>query len=412
MSTEKFFNPGRAAGLIPEVDVARQAVDSLGGYAYQALVSTRAWLDLDDESVLVLEIAEDYALIAKQAIEAVQVKSTRKSGLVTLNSESVRKAVAGFVNLVERNPDREVRLRFLTTSEIGQERAMVDRPGSLPGLEYWRKVAAEADCGPLRKILESEKFPRVVREYCRARDDAALRSDLIRRIQWDCGTADFETVRRELEGGLIVLGRDKFGLSSSEVRRLADSLVYRVLEKSIADAPEKRILTRAELYDAMEAAALISVPQAVYNRLVRRTLSLSEGLSAEASAEQPVSDSGPSWLLDGAALGTPNRMIAREAVEGVVKDAWTNIGAAVVVGPSGSGKSILCRAVVASAVDGFFIVDFRDTRPDEARERLNDLFARVGALPSSTVILEDLNCLDDVKVALGLTSKPPHDSSD
>ena len=402
MSTEKLFNLGRISGLIPEVDAARQAVNSLRGYAYQALVSTLAWLDLDGEGVLVLEIAEDYAVIAKQAIDAVQVKHTKKSSQVTLNSDSVKKAVAGFVDLVKRNPDREVRLRFLTTSDIGQERAMVDRPGSLPGLEYWRKVAAGADCGPLREILESEKFPGIVRAFCRARDDAALRSDLIRRIQWDCGTADFETVRRELEGGLIVLGRDKFGLSSSEVRPLADSLVYRVLQKSIMDAPEKRILTRADLYEYMDAAAQISVPRTVLNRLVGMVSSLPGGLSGGASAEQPFSDSGPSWLLDGAALGTPNRMIAREAVEGVVKNALMNTGAAVIVGPSGSGKSILCRAVVASLVDGFSIADFRDTTPDEARERLNALFARVGVLPSSTVILEDLNDLDNARVALGM----------
>ena len=77
------------------------------------------------------------------------------------------------------------------------------------------------------------------------------------------------------------------------------------------------------------------------------------------------------------------------------------IGAAVIVGPSGSGKSILCRAVVASLADGFSIADFRDTTPDEAFERLNALFARVGVLPSSTVILEDLNDLDNARVALG-----------
>ena len=402
MSSERLFNPGRVGELIPEVDVARQAVYSLGGYAYQVLVSTLAWLDLDSEHHLTLEIAEDYATVAKQAIDAVQVKETKNSGPVTLNSDSVRKTIVGFVDLVEKNRDRKVHLRFLTTSEIGRERAMVDRPGSLPGLEYWRKAAAGADCGPLREILESEKFPETVREFCRARDDDALRGDLIRRIEWDCGTADFRTVRRELEDRLIVLGRERFELSSFEARQLADSLVYKVLQKSIADAPEERILTRGDLYEATEAAALISVPRSVFTGLAKRALSLSKGLTGEASAEQPVSDSGPSWLLDEAGLGVPNRMIAREVVEGVVKDSLLNVGAAVVVGSSGSGKSILCRAVVASLVNGLCMVDFRETSPDEARERVNALFTRVGALRSSTVILEDINCLDHAKVSLGM----------
>lgn len=402
MSTQKFFNPGPAGGLIPDVDAARQAVNSLGGYAYQALISTLAWIDLDGESDLVLEIAEDYAVLAKQAIDAVQVKHSRISRPVTLNSDSVRKAIAGFVDLAEKNPDREIRLRFLTTSEIGQEKAMADRPASLPGLEYWRQVAAGAAVEPIREILESDRFPESVREFCKARDDAELRNDLIARIEWDCGTADFDTVRRELDRRLFVLGSEKYGLSSTEARQLADSLVYKVLQQSIADAPEKRVLTRADLYESMDAAAQISLPRPVFNSLVRRASSLSETLSGEAGAEQPFSDSGPSWLLDGGALGTPNRMMAREAVEGVVNDALVDNGTAVIVGPSGSGKSILCRAVVASLADGFSIADFRDTTPDEARERLNALFARVGALPSSTVILEDLNYLDNAKVALGM----------
>ena len=402
MSSEKLFNPGRIGELIPEVDVARQAVNSLGGYAYQALISTLAWLDLDSEHHLVLEIAEDYATVAKQAIDAVQVKDTKSSGTVTLNSDSVRKAIVGFVDLVDRNPEREINFRFLTTSEIGRERVIADRPGSLPGLEYWRKVAAGADCGPLRKLLESEKFPWTVREFCRARDDAALRRDLIRRIEWDCGNADFKAVRRDLEDRLIVLGRDRFELSSFEARQLADSLVYKVLQKSIADAPEERILTRADLYEAMESAALISMPRSSYTRMVNSALSLSERLTGEASVEQPVSDSGPSWLLDGAELGVPDRMLAREVVEGVVKDALINAGAAIVVGPSGCGKSILCRAVVDSLGGGCCIVDFRDTSPDVARERVNGLFARVGALQSSTVIVEDINSLDNEMVALGM----------
>ena len=78
MSTEKLFNPGRAGELIPEVDVARQAVNSLGGYAYQALVSTLAWLDLKGEHGLILEIAEDYAVVAKQAINAGSSKTCKQ----------------------------------------------------------------------------------------------------------------------------------------------------------------------------------------------------------------------------------------------------------------------------------------------------------------------------------------------
>ena len=403
MSREELFSPGRTGDVIPEGDVARQAVRCIGGYAYQAVISTHAWLDLDGESRLLLEIAEDYAVMARKAIRVVQVKDTRGSGTVTLNSPGVIKAVAAFVDLVEGNPDVSVQLRFLTTSGIGLERAEVDRPAGLSGLEYWRDVAAGAECGPLRKILESEKFPECVREFCRARDDAALRRELIRKIDWDCGAGDFDTARSDLEDRLIVLGRDKFGLSASEARRLVDPLVYRVLEKSTANAAQDRVLTRADLYTAIDSATRISLPRAAVDELSRHAGELSEALGGGQGAEMPFSSTGPSWLLDGASLPILEGMIARKDLEGVAGTALDNFKSVVLVGGGGLGKSILARTVVSAQVEGFFVVDFRDTTSSEARDRLNMLYARVGALPSSALILEDLNCLDDANVALAVS---------
>jgi hypothetical protein len=76
-------------GLVPQGDVARQAVDSLRGYVYQVTAAALTWLDLDDYGRLFLEVAEDYAVVAKSSIDAVQVKDTAASGTVTLNMNSV-----------------------------------------------------------------------------------------------------------------------------------------------------------------------------------------------------------------------------------------------------------------------------------------------------------------------------------
>ena len=116
---------------------ARQAVDAIRGYEYQILAATLAWVDLDQDGLLYLEVAEDYATAVGPAFEAVQVKDTRSSGSVTLNTPAVREAIESFVDLTERNPDSQVQLRFFTTSQIGLERAAKDRPGGLPGLIYW-----------------------------------------------------------------------------------------------------------------------------------------------------------------------------------------------------------------------------------------------------------------------------------
>ena len=174
MNTNDLFNPGPSSAIIPEGDAARQAVHSLRGYAYQALVTALAWVDISEHDRLFLEVAEDYALIAKRALNAVQIKDTEISGSVTLNSESICKAVAAFVDLVERNPDIPVNLRFWTTSEIGIERDRADRPAGIAGLKYWEKVAAGANVSPLRSILESKRFPESVRKFSKSRNPSGL----------------------------------------------------------------------------------------------------------------------------------------------------------------------------------------------------------------------------------------------
>ena len=402
MNSHDLFNAGPSAGLAPQADTARQAVDSLRGYAYQVLATALAWIDIGEKNRLFLEVAEDYAIIAKQALDAVQVKDTENSGSITLNSASVRNAVAAFVDLTERNPAIQVDFRFFTTSEIGTEQAIADRPGDMAGLKYWRKVAAGADPSPLRKILESNRFPESVRAFSKARDDAALRHDLIGRIHWDCGKPDFSTLRQELEERLVVVGRDRFNLPAPEARRLADFLVYRVLEKSIVDTPQDRVLTRASLYDAIDVATRTSIPRASIDNLAQLTSGLAGALSGGLGTGNPLSVTETGWLIDGATLPGPQGMIARSAVESAVADALDNSGVGVLVGGSGLGKSIVSRVVAVARAGTFFIVDFRNTDANETRRRLDMVFARIGGLPPSALILEDLNYIDDRRVTLSL----------
>ena len=403
MNPHDLFNAGTAADIVPKGDTARQAVDSLRGYAYQVLATALAWLDIDENGRLFLEVAEDYAIIAKQALSAVQVKDTERSRSITLNSPSVRNAVAAFVDLTERNPAIQVDLRFFTTSEIGTEQAIADRPAGRAGLEYWRKVAAGAENpSPLRAILESDRFHESVRTFSKNRNDTELCRDLIKRIHWDCGKPDFPALRQELEERLIVVGRDRFHLPAPEARRLADFLVYRVLEKSIVETPQDRVLTRAGLYSEIDTATRISLPRASIDDLAQHTSGLAGALGGGLGTGNPLSVTETGWLIDGTTLPAPQGMIARSTVESAVADALDNSGVSILVGGSGLGKSIVSRAVAVALASTFFIVDFRNTDADKTRRRLDMVFARVGGLPPSTLILEDLNHIDDTRVTSSL----------
>ena len=402
MIAEYFSDINTATDSVPQGDRARQAVDSLRGYAYQILATTLAWLNLDENDQLHIEVAEDYAVIAEQTLNAVQIKDTKKSRSVTLNSEDVRKVITSYVYLVEKNPDVQVYLHFFTTSKIGIERGIDDRPGGVAGLEYWRKVAAGADPLLLRKILESNRFPESVREFSRDRDDIALRNELIGRIHWHCGEPDFSILRQELEKCLISMGRNQFGLAAPEALKLVDYLLCWVLKKSIADEPRNRILTQADLYQVIDAATRVSVPRALVDNFIRHATGMAGSHSEEVGFDGFLSTKKINWLIEGAALPALKGVIPRIAIESETTDILENYGVGILVGGSGVGKSTVSRMVAIARVGTFFIVDFRNASVDETRHRLDIFFARMAKLPISALIFEDLDHLDDTLVALSL----------
>ncbi len=147
---------------IPKGDAQREAIDALRGYVYQILQSALAWMELKSEEILFLEVAEDYAVVAADALNAVQVKETKNN--VTINSDDIITSINSFVHLQQSNPTLKVRLRHLTTSLIGKEKSVEDRIGDTPTLETWRKLAKTGDLTPLRRILDKSKLSEQTKE--------------------------------------------------------------------------------------------------------------------------------------------------------------------------------------------------------------------------------------------------------
>ena len=388
----------------PTGDHARQAVASLRGYAYQVMAATLAWITADETSRLYLEVAEDYAVVATDALRAVQIKHTKASQSVTLNSASVRDAIASFIDLVARNSNTRVDLRFLTTSAVGREQELADRPQGMPGLLYWREVARtnRIDVTPLRNLLDSERFPKSVRNYVKARDDSVLRRELFQRIVWDCDQPSFQTLRQELEERLVVLGRELFGLPAEESRRLTDLLVYRVLERSIRPTPRERCLTRAQLYSTIDAATRVAVPRHSVDTLYRllSDLPLSFGRSVGAGSHRLTTEAN--WLIEGSTLPVPRGVLDRVVLESTAAQVLDGFGAVLLVGSSGLGKSLLGRRVASARAGTFFVVEFRNLDVEDTRLRLDMVFTRIGDLPFSVLILDDLNHLEHDRVGLSL----------
>lgn len=123
-------------------DAARQSLASLRGYAYQLYASALAWIALAPDETLHLEGAEDYAVSARERLDAAQIKDAPASGKLTLRHLDVITAIDRYVDLLGRNPGRVVQLHLLSTAQNRMERALADRPSNLPVLDYWRRAAS------------------------------------------------------------------------------------------------------------------------------------------------------------------------------------------------------------------------------------------------------------------------------
>lgn len=346
----------------PTGDKSREAIASLRGYAYQLYASALAWLDVQENESLWLEVAEDYAIVARGALDAVQVKDTATSGSVTLRSQGVRDAIDAFVNLSELNKDRRVTLRFLTTSTVGREQKLTDRPGDIEGLLYWRKAADGADVGPLRDVLLA---PGLLSEraqaFVRARDDVVLRKDLLCRIHWDCGSGDIGELQQELKTRLISYGGSRLELPPSECARIAPIVIAQVLQTAATQT--KRRLDEPSLLALVDDATRLSIRRKDIDRLLAPDKKPDSWLKPfkfqDTEGEQTVTarrmalGREPSWRILRQGLYCPRPTRLREAAQRLdtwLKDCWaddTRMPAFWIDGRSGDGKSVFLLQLIA-----------------------------------------------------------------
>jgi hypothetical protein len=57
-------------------NAARQAINALAGYAYQLYQTLLAWVDLQPEQLLFVEVAEDYAVATATTLDAAQIRDS------------------------------------------------------------------------------------------------------------------------------------------------------------------------------------------------------------------------------------------------------------------------------------------------------------------------------------------------
>ncbi|MBB6305076.1 hypothetical protein [Rhizobium leucaenae] len=87
-------------------DETRQAIDAIRGYTYQIYASALAWLQIEDDELLHLEVAEDFSVSSVERLVATQAKATTKS--ITVRDKGVIGAINSYFLLRDANPSKAV----------------------------------------------------------------------------------------------------------------------------------------------------------------------------------------------------------------------------------------------------------------------------------------------------------------
>jgi hypothetical protein len=250
--------------LLPSGEINRQAIAPLRGYVYQIHQTLSAWIALGENDQLYVEIAEDFATVARdpgrlnEVLTATQVKDTRESGSVTLNSSDVLEAIAHLFALQKANSGRVVRLTFLTTSNVGKE-IKLPLPSGRPGIAAWQSASGTADIEELRAALCVRFTEKDLGAFLRASSNDEFHAKILNSLTFVCGSGDWKEIEAANRAALSTM-RNEVKASLEMADRAYDTLFSEVFKAILSD---NRMLDRRRLLDCFARATSIGVPSQV-----------------------------------------------------------------------------------------------------------------------------------------------------
>ncbi len=312
--------------------LARRAIAALQGYSYQLYATALAWVSLKTNETLLVEVAEDYAVVARGALALVQAKN-EEGRTVTLRHPGVVKMLNGWWSMRTVNPDLRVTTCYLSTGRAGREVGL-SFPSRLKGLDYWRSAAAGDDPEPIRQALQQLDLAPAFGAWLREASDDVLRRDLLCSVTWSLGGDTLEERRHQLAGR--IRQRPGLHLMQNEAQRVVDAIVVRLLE--VASRHEASPLSSANLDELIEATASITLSTDQFRRVASGALE-----SFSPPLFLPGQDDASGRLFYFAAqdrvplIGRANEMSALSAwTRADDRFSWT-----LLTGPGGGGKSRL-----------------------------------------------------------------------
>ena len=370
----------------PSGDQAREAIDSLRGYVYQIYQSAIAWTDIKEDEFLYLEVAEDFAVVAAEALKAVQVKET--ASRVTINSDSIISSIESFIKLQRDNPSLNVSFRHLTTSTIGKEQKPEHRIGDLSVLSLWRNLAKAGDLSDLCRILQNSKLSEASKIYIAALSDNELRENFLKKIHFDCGAPSSRFLAEQINSRISTLVRERGGVHSQSKSCTANILFY-LLRKSTNKNRDERFVNRAELEELLEAATQIVLNKALFDsqsRLVEQALSTSLSAGSSLSSPQRVK------LSPVSEVPLPNALANRKEYIRKLKHSLERFGICWISGAAGMGKTLAARVLANRKKGDWASINLRGKLSDQVSLALSEAATSLSSFSLQGLIIDDLDC--------------------
>jgi len=384
-----------SGGLIG--DPKRQAIPALRGFAYQIWQSVYKWVTLEEDEILFLEGAEDVDVLGPGNAETIQIKDLQKT--VTLRSNEILEAMAHFWEHQNKNPERRIIFRFLTTAERGKE---VKNPfGDKPGLDYWDDCKrAATNLAPLRDFLKSnENLPKELYDFVDGADDDLLRDRLIRRIEWDTGRQPKEFIEALINKEVSYYGI-RLSLHPTESEKVIPHLLKHVWDVVCRENETDR---RLEYYDFMrvfENASQVLVSKFEFQRLqqmVAYSSNIQSGtltqFPSKFATSESFSDIQLTTTFESPSFIPLERLAKREGFVNKLNDALNAKGIITLKGSTGMGKSILARFVTkVDSRSHWRWIHMREIKAEQIGERLyHEAVLYSHDSLNKNIVIDDLN---------------------
>jgi len=390
-------------------DTRRQAPALFKGLDFQIWLTIAAWIDLEEEQILVIEGVEDFDVVNEDGGITTQVKALAQP--ISLRSTNVTDALRNFWQSKHSNAGRQVQYRFVTTASVATEsgepfgdkaagltlwsrEAQIERPSETTEILRRFLIGDEAVRNRLNEELPAN-VPSLM-DFLQNSNPEMVFREFIRPIRWLTDHLGVESAKAMVSEKLHAYGEKRYILAGDCDRALPHFFEF-VAHKAFK---EHRSLSREEFRLEFEKAVSPGPREMAQLQLV--------GAMARKFLEQGDTNSD-STLANVTALDVPRLptfCLAREGLASLAKSSLTKTGFVALHGSTGKGKSTLAKLVIGNYAGAWKWFSFAGLDASGVAAQVNRVVSFAATTNSPCLVLDnfDMPSVDEPRFARRLAT--------